>query len=842
MSNNPLRFPSPASSPKQPSSLRHEYAYQHEPEEQDQLARSDRNASQARAALPRPGISTVANKRRFDSLLRRAFSNLFRSSPSVPPESPKDVITDGTVASAGSRRDLTFAAGISIPCFDISPDRSRAILAGRDLFRILEVDGKECKQELDILEAVKHSTTANRLAQRRTLAAERERLSIKDVKWAHGPFDKKIVTAAANGQIFIYDLADGAQEWIHLHQHHRQVHTLGVTALESSLLLSGSQDATVRLWDLRDLSGAKGGQTMASRVCFHGNSDAVRDVQWSPEAAFYYAIGTDSGTVQKWDIRKHNAPVLRVRAHEKACNAVDWHPLGRHILSAGSDKDLKIWDFSSSERRIKPQLSFRAPQAIFNARWRPGCERVRLSATGGWEDIQIATSFDKEDPQILFWDVKNPYVPTRAFNQYDLPPSSIIWHSEKILWSVGDHGIFTQTIISDLPARRTRQPPKVLLAAFPDNSILHITNNIPIADFENKKSSESAIVSSGKEQKPAQFDNRRTMDQAALIHELFDFSGRTHMSPLAAQVLRLPEIMVDVKALELLALGLKPVPKPTSDEISGGFHEEFFTIMQQNAATARNAGIYLRDGLAWHFDNFAECGQSQLLERAKIQRSSRANGADETAFQPADYQPVAIGDSENCAIGMGDLCYEIVDDPYDSHPLVLRAYIYLNILPWFPIMRDGFYDDDDARFRTVWAYQKQLYDLGLFIAASAVSQEWQLVRTNSKQNLGYNDGQVASYRCNTCKKRLRSSPFCEKCEKAPFTCGWCRKTIDSLFVLCQKCGHYMHLNCWEKKSATFTSPKHLGCSWPKCGCDCAPEGKRFPTEKAGASKGCQDGL
>jgi WD repeat-containing protein 24 len=99
---------------------------------------------------------------------------------------------------------------------------------------------------------------------------------------------------------------------------------------------------------LRRLAGERSVMTCQSLNRFSGNSDGIRDLRWSPTNGVEFAIGTDNGTIQRWDIRRDNAPLLKINAHEKTCNAVDWHPDGKHIASGGADKNIKVWDFSSS--------------------------------------------------------------------------------------------------------------------------------------------------------------------------------------------------------------------------------------------------------------------------------------------------------------------------------------------------------------------------------------------------------------------------------------------------------------------------------------------------------------
>lgn len=355
----------------------------------------------------------------------------------------------------GSSQTVTHRTGLSIASLDISPQKTHAVIAGREIFKTIRVSQDGSSEEFNLRDAIiKASSKKQALT---GLASKfKDQLAIKDVKWSHGEFDTVIATAAANGRIITYDLQRAGLELSRLNGHNRQVHKLAFNPHRPAWLLSGSQDSTIRMWDLRSASPAA---TIQSISRYSSNSDAVRDIRWSTGDGTVFATATDSGAIQCWDYRQTKAPQLKITAHEKPCYAVDWHPDGKHLVSAGTDRQVKVWDFSSSaERRQKPTFQFRAPQPVVNVRWRPPSRVSEFSDDRIWQSTQVVTSYDKEDPRIHLWDLRRPHIPYREIDRYETPAADLLWKSNDLLWTVGESGAFTQTDIRFVPEVVSRRP------------------------------------------------------------------------------------------------------------------------------------------------------------------------------------------------------------------------------------------------------------------------------------------------------------------------------------------------------------------------------------------------
>lgn len=388
--------------------------------------------------------------------------------PQVPLE-VEEIPTD-KISSPASFRNTSHKTGIPIAALDISPDRTHAVLAGRDILKTIQVSDFACAEDFNLRTNIVAYAATRETIGGSPSAKHKDQFAANDVKWSHGNFSTTIATAVPNGQIVVYDINRPGVEMARLHEHSRQVHKLGFNPHQGHRMLSGSRDGTVRMWDLRDLARDRSVMTCQSLEKYQCNHDGIRDVKWSPTNGVEFAVGTNDGSVQRWDFRHNKAPSLSLKAHDKTCYSIDWHPDGRHLVSGGGDKNIMIWDFASSNRKMKPSWSIRAPQAVLNVCWRPPCWSDDTMAAG-WHCTQIAASYDQEEPQIHVWDFQRSSIPFRTLDKSNTPATALLWRSESLLWSVGSAGIFTQTDTNSLPKTIDRRSPNVLAIA-PDGKIL----------------------------------------------------------------------------------------------------------------------------------------------------------------------------------------------------------------------------------------------------------------------------------------------------------------------------------------------------------------------------------
>ena len=374
---------------------------------------------------------------------RNAANRLFGYSSRPPSPQEDDQLARGSrarFASLSATQDATaiHKTGLEINTIAINEEGTHALIGGKEIFKTIKVEDGTCTEDLNLRSAIRSNPF-----QASGKARQVYSIDIADVAWAKGDFGHYVAAATSSGKVILYDLGHAGLPAAQLHEHFRQVHKVTFNPHRGSLLLSGSQDGTVRLWDVRDVRQAS---TLRSKHKYSGQSDGVRDVKWSPTDGVDFAFGTDSGWIQRWDMRNLKTAKIKIPAHSTTCNTIDWHPDGKHIVSAGSDKTVRVWDFSVS-RRQKANWEIRTPYPVLNARWRPSCESAVPFDSGARQCTQLVTAYDQSHPVLHIWDFRRPSLPFREIAPYSTAPTDLLWHSQDLLWTVGREGVFLQTDI-----------------------------------------------------------------------------------------------------------------------------------------------------------------------------------------------------------------------------------------------------------------------------------------------------------------------------------------------------------------------------------------------------------
>lgn len=114
--------------------------------------------------------------------------------------------------------------------------------------------------------------------------------------------------------------------------HKDSIHATEFLETEPSIVLSGSDDCTMKTWDMRSA-------LLASE--FLGHSDRIRTVSQNSQGK-YIISGSYDHVIKVWDPRKGSESVLSME-HGSPVQSVLSLPGGSLIASAG-DNEIKVWD------------------------------------------------------------------------------------------------------------------------------------------------------------------------------------------------------------------------------------------------------------------------------------------------------------------------------------------------------------------------------------------------------------------------------------------------------------------------------------------------------------------
>ena len=347
-------------------------------------------------------------------------------------------------ALTSSNATAVHRTGLKINALSINESGTHALIAGRQIFKTIRVDGDSCAEDANIRAAIRTYNAS--VGDSGTNLMPKEAVDIHNVAWAKGTTGNYIAAATYNGPIILYDLNRLGIEMARLFDHRRQVHRVTFNPHAGHYMLSASQDGTVRMWDIRDCQRSV--TTFTSQRATPGQADGIRDVKWSPTNGTEFALGTDGGWIQKWDTQMMRTAKVKIAGHATACSTIDWHPDGKHLLSAGADKAVRVWNVYSEGRRQKPLHEIRVPHPLRNARWRPAFHSLLHGDSGVRQCTQLVTSYDKDYPLLHIWDLRRPHLPFRELECYNTAPTDLLWHSQDLLWTVGREGVFTQSDVS----------------------------------------------------------------------------------------------------------------------------------------------------------------------------------------------------------------------------------------------------------------------------------------------------------------------------------------------------------------------------------------------------------
>ncbi|XP_052853922.1 GATOR complex protein WDR24 isoform X2 [Drosophila gunungcola] len=269
----------------------------------------------------------------------------------------------------------------------LNKDNNQVALAGRSLLKVYAINSNGFTE------------SCNMRGKNQNLS-----YSANDVAWS--TLDSNLLaTAATNGVVSVWDLSKfGRQKQLLVYnEHERTANTVTFHSSEPNILISGSQDGTIKCFDIRS------DKSVNTYFC---NSESVRDVKFSPHTQNIFSAVSENGTVQLWDMRKWDKCMVQFTAHYGPVYTCDWHPTRNWLATGSRDKQIKVWNMDG---RPGLEHTIHTIAVVGRVKWRP--ERT----------YHIASCALVVDYSVHVWDIRRPYIPFASFNEHTNVTTGIAW-------------------------------------------------------------------------------------------------------------------------------------------------------------------------------------------------------------------------------------------------------------------------------------------------------------------------------------------------------------------------------------------------------------------------------
>ncbi|AGO11385.1 AaceriACR137Wp [[Ashbya] aceris (nom. inval.)] len=197
-------------------------------------------------------------------------------------------------------------------------------------------------------------------------------------------------TGSNDSTIRVWDLATGRLK-VTLQGHIMTVRDICISA-RHPYMFSASQDKLVKCWDLERNTVVRD---------FHGTLSGVHSVDLHPSLDLIVSAGRDS-VVRVWDIRSRSC-VLTLAGHRGPINKVRCLPVDPQIVSCSTDATVKLWDIVAGKpmktlthhKRNVRDIAFNPTEFSFASACTDDIRSWKLS------DGQLLTNFNSESLGIV---------------------------------------------------------------------------------------------------------------------------------------------------------------------------------------------------------------------------------------------------------------------------------------------------------------------------------------------------------------------------------------------------------------------------------------------------------
>ncbi|OBT76906.1 histone-binding protein RBBP4 [Pseudogymnoascus sp. 05NY08] len=164
-------------------------------------------------------------------------------------------------------------------------------------------------------------------------------------------WDLKSVTATSN-------IVKPSRTYTH---HAAIVNDVQYHPIHKSIIGTVSDDLTLQILDTRE------SDTTRSSLQGTGHTDAINAIAFAPGSDHIVATGSSDKTIGIWDLRNLNSMIHSLEGHNDQVTSLAWHPFEEAILGSGSyDRRVIFWDLSRvGEEQLPDDIEDGVPELLF---------------------------------------------------------------------------------------------------------------------------------------------------------------------------------------------------------------------------------------------------------------------------------------------------------------------------------------------------------------------------------------------------------------------------------------------------------------------------------------------
>ena len=188
--------------------------------------------------------------------------------------------------------------------------------------------------------------------------------SMKSTDMEFHPKDNILTTTNGyDNEIYLWNLQEKVAKKIG--NHNGKINKINWSTKNTNLLISCSQDCTIKLWDI-NMNDLKKNNLSNPAQEIKQNGVFFKDCKFNKNDEYTILTSLSNGFILLYDLRKFKEPIKKYIYHTNDVFSVDWHPFDKNIFcSGGIDKHLNIWDINN-EKYI---LNYKTEDKIFKLKW-----------------------------------------------------------------------------------------------------------------------------------------------------------------------------------------------------------------------------------------------------------------------------------------------------------------------------------------------------------------------------------------------------------------------------------------------------------------------------------------